>query len=575
MELKLSHTNKQNRPISKDKVIYIFGDNAELDSRISGKDKSNFEKKIELVRESALNENTRVIIGISRYNFFIAARIAEFVLGSIGKKADLTDIRIDVTKLEKLKKRLLGFIDAINSRLPNNIRAEIYDMELIEILDKFEVFYSTGSKIRWIGLNVSVIYDFLVKLDNFIDRKKYSLPGIIGEYEYRLRGLLKRFEDLFAYAKNNEDDLIRLLSVICEHAFLGPKIMVIDPHHRCNTNCTHCWVHTPSITHPKEFLDMVFPLDRFKRLIDDAAKMRLKTIVLQGDGEPLLHPNSIEMLKYAKSKGVEARFFTNGILLTEEISKKIIDIGVDEIYCSFPAGTPETYKIINPIQKPETYHKVVKNLKRLSEMKKRAWRRKPWVIVTHVIHTQNYHEIIKMAQDDVYEGVDAARFYLIRLDHMNRFLQLKENEAEEIRRQIPIAEAILKKGGVQFVDNIKFQMGNYNQKDGSWAKDVFLKGGCTIGYYFNLVPAKGDISFCCHLRTVGDLSKESFNDIWKSDRYARWRRQAKFMNQNANVKFLNGQKLYDEHCTHCDNHQTLLEVNEKLKKMGLYKYYNQ
>ena len=161
--------------------------------------------------------------------------------------------------------------------------------------------------------------------------------------------ILHKFHRLSLLGISDDDDLVRLLGIISEHTFIGPRVIVIDPHHRCNTNCTHCWVHTPKIKHTDEFLNMSFPFERFKKLIDDAAKLKVKTIILQGDGEPLLHPKSLEMLKYAKSKGLEARFFTNGILLNERVAKTVVDIGVDEIYCSFPAGTPETYKIINSI----------------------------------------------------------------------------------------------------------------------------------------------------------------------------------------------------------------------------------
>ena len=83
-----------------------------------------------------------------------------------------------------------------------------------------------------------------------------------------------------------------------------------------------------------------------------------------------MHPHSLDMLRYARKKGLDVRFFTNGILLSERIAKEVVKIGVKEIYCSFPAGTPETYKIINPMQKPATYNKVVKNLKTLMEIKK-------------------------------------------------------------------------------------------------------------------------------------------------------------------------------------------------------------
>jgi len=498
-------------------TFYFFGDFDELDDRISKK-KDNFMFKVSLLKEKIQRlEKVRIVLGISRYNFFKILSMAHYALKFFNQDIDLSWIKFNLFPMTKLMENFNNYIAEISSHLPRYIKMEIYDKDLNDILMKVQ--------------------------------------------ELALKNV------------DNEPELARLLGIVCENAFVGPRVMVIDPHHRCNTNCTHCWVHTPGVKHGKEFLDTSFPMERFKKMIDDAADLKVETIILQGDGEPLLHPNSLEMLRYARNKGLDVRFFTNGILLNEKIAREVVKIGVKEIYCSFPAGSRETYKTINPIQKPETYDKVVENLKRIMEIKKEAGVNDPRVIVTHVIHTQNHHELVKMAKDDVYEKVDAARFYLIRLDVMNDFLKLKPGEADFIKEQIPQVESILKKGGVEFVDNIKFQLENYDVKDGSWCQDTFLKKGCTIGFFFNLVPAKGDVSFCCHLRTVGDLSKDSYKDIWTSNSYRKWRIQAKHMKENTNAVFLNGQVLYDDHCTHCDNHQTILESYTKLEKYGLMTYY--
>jgi len=168
---------------------------------------------------------------------------------------------------------------------------------------------------------------------------------------------------------------------------------------------------------------------------------------------------------------------------------------------------------------------------------------------------------------------DAVRFYLIRLDVMNRFLQLKPQEIEVIKKQIPEIALILEKSKIEFVDNFEFQLEHYDEKTGAWSKDFFLSHGCTIGWYFNLIPAKYDMSFCCHLRTVGYLDKKSFKDVWNSTEYWRWRRQAKYLKDNKSARFANGQLLYDEHCDHCDNHQTIIKTMNELKKYDLYKYY--
>ena len=370
-----------------------------------------------------------------------------------------------------------------------------------------------------------------------------------------------------------ERDLLRLLGIISEQVFIGPQTIVFDPFHRCNTKCQHCWVHTPSVKHPEEFLNRKFDFELFKKIIDDASDMMTDGIILQGDGEPLMYDKFMSMLRYAKSKELGVLFFTNGILLDEEKAKEIIDLGVNEIYCSFPAGTAEVYEKISSIQPAETFYKVWDNLKKFMILKRQAGRNSPRLIVSHVIHNLNYHQLVEMAKMDADIAPDAVRFYLIRLDVMNRFLQLKPEEMDEIKKQLPIISEILKKNNIEFVDNFEFQLNHYDEKTGAWSKDFFLSNGCTIGWYFNLIPAKYDMSFCCHLRTVGYLDKKSFKEVWNSTEYWQWRRQAKYLKDNKYMKFANGQILYDEHCDHCDNHQTIIKVLNELKKYDLYKYY--
>jgi len=278
------------------------------------------------------------------------------------------------------------------------------------------------------------------------------------------------------------------------------------------------------------------------------------------------------MLRYARGKGLGILFFTNGILLNEEVAREIIDLEVNEIYCSFPAGTAGAYHKICSKQPEDTFYIITENMRRLMELRRAAGKSRPRLIISHVIHNMNYHELIEMALNDSAIRPDAVRYYLIRLDVMNRFLKLEPRHIESIKKMVPQIADILHRNEIEFVDNFEFQLGNYDEKTGAWSKDFFLKHGCTIGWYFNLIPARYDMSFCCHLRTVGYVDKRPYKDIWFSKEYKEWRRQAKYLKHNVNAKFLNGQVLYDEHCDHCDNHQTLLNNIKRLKELDLDKY---
>lgn len=487
---------------------YLLADDSELHDRIAGKD-GDFER----IR-SNISKVWPVKIGVSRYNFYCLERILRYAASLMGKETKSNSIKLDIFPVSELYFNFMDYLKKLKMTAGSlDIEFVLYDTELSNILEKIS---------------------------------RYAKDGIC-----------------------REKDLVRFLGIISEEAFIGPQTIVFDPYHRCNSNCLHCWVHTPSIKHPQEFLDRHFSLDIFKRIIDDASDMMVDGIILQGDGEPLIYDKFRDMLRYARGKRLGILFFTNGILLDEEVAREIIDLEVNEIYCSFPAGTASIYNKICPRQPEGTFYIITENLRRLMELRRQAGKSKPRLIISHVIHNMNYHELIEMALNDSTVKPDAVRYYLIRLDVMNRFLQLKPEHIESIKKMVPQIGDILHKNGIEFVDNFEFQLGNYDEKTGAWSKDFFLKHGCTIGWYFNLIPAKYDMSFCCHLRTVGYVDKKSYKDIWFSKEYKRWRRQAKYLKNNVDAKFLNGQILYDEHCDHCDNHQTILNNMRKMKELEL------
>ncbi|MCX5692609.1 MAG: radical SAM protein [Candidatus Omnitrophica bacterium] len=490
---------------------YFFADDAELHDRVSGEE-GDFER----VRAS-FDKSHPLKIGVSRYNFYCLEKVLRYGASIFGDSIDVGLLKLDIFPVDGLYGRFIDYLKKVKeAALSSNTELVLYDKELGEILEKIS---------------------------------RYAKEQIVPEKE-----------------------LVRFLGIISEEVFVGPQTIVFDPYHRCNSDCLHCWVHTPSIKHPQEFLDRCFDFEIFKRIIDDASDMMVDGIILQGDGEPLIYDKFIDMLRYARGKGLGILFFTNGILLNEKVAREIIDLEVNEIYCSFPAGTASIYSKICPKQSEKTFYIITENMRRLMELRRAAGKSKPRLIMSHVIHNMNYHELIEMALNDSKIKPDAVRYYLIRLDVMNRFLQLEPEHIESIRKMVPQIADILHKNEIDFVDNFEFQLGNYDEKTGAWSKDFFLKHGCTIGWYFNLIPAKYDMSFCCHLRTVGHVDKKSYKDVWFSKEYKRWRRQAKYLRNNAGAKFLNGQVLYDEHCDHCDNHQTLLNNIKRLRELDLDRY---
>ncbi|MFH1508448.1 MAG: radical SAM protein [Candidatus Omnitrophota bacterium] len=502
----------------KKKHGYFLGHFDELHDRVSGKAGSFDSLLQEKSDEFKKNHHARIEIGITRYNFFCISESVAFILKEIiGSNAKFAGIDFNIFPVDKIISNFGMYLKELKKRVQGlNIELVLCDPDLFNILEIIQVHAK---------------------------REKIS-----------------------------HRELVRLLGIISEHAFIGPQTIVFDPFHRCNIKCKHCFVHNPLIHHPQEFLDRQFNYETFKSIIDDAADLLVDGIILQGDGEPLLYDKFFDMLRYARSKDIGVLFFTNGSLIGLEQAREIVDLGIREIYCSFPAGTAKTYSVVTSSNQDDIFYTIVRNLKRLVEIKKEKNKSQPRLVMTHVIHHLNFNELIDMAKTDAQIGTDAARFYLIRLDDNNKHLKLTESELKIIKKDLPVAASIFRKSNIDFVDNINFQLRHYDGVSGAWSKDIFLKEGCSIGWYFCLIPALYDVSMCCHLRTVGYLNKQSFKELWNSREYRRFRIKAKFLNDNRDFVFLNGVRLYDEHCEHCDNHQTLLTNLDNLRKLGLYQF---
>jgi len=108
-----------------------------------------------------------------------------------------------------------------------------------------------------------------------------------------------------------------------------PVIANIEITTRCNLRCAFC--ARTSIRRKER--DM--PLGRFGRLLDLLPHAWRVTLV--GLGEPLLHREVADFVSEASSRGRHVTLATNAVLLTEEMSRRLIGAGLDAVAFSLDA----------------------------------------------------------------------------------------------------------------------------------------------------------------------------------------------------------------------------------------------
>lgn len=111
-----------------------------------------------------------------------------------------------------------------------------------------------------------------------------------------------------------------------------PPYYIIEPTNQCNFACSIC-PHSMYTTAEKGFMSWVLFETIIKQIQLDAQVIQLYFM-----GEPLLHPDIIDMIKLCKKRtGAKVILSSNGSLLTEEVIEPLVRSGLDELIISIDA----------------------------------------------------------------------------------------------------------------------------------------------------------------------------------------------------------------------------------------------
>jgi len=127
-----------------------------------------------------------------------------------------------------------------------------------------------------------------------------------------------------------------------------PFALHVFPAHVCNFKCSYCLHSLPhDMLAKKGFKKTVMDFSLFAKLADDATSFpkKFKVLIFAGWGEPLLHKQLAEMVDYAKRKNIAERIelVTNGVLLTNEMTRKLVDAGIDRVRISIQGLDAKKY----------------------------------------------------------------------------------------------------------------------------------------------------------------------------------------------------------------------------------------
>lgn len=312
-----------------------------------------------------------------------------------------------------------------------------------------------------------------------------------------------------------------------------PFTVVIDPSSACNLKCKYC-LH--SLSNEKlesiEFASKIMEYDSFTKIIDDLKKFpnKVKCLQLGKLGEPLVNKSLHKMIRYAKesNKFDRIEIITNGTLLTSDLSKKLIDAGIDVIRISMQGISQERYYELTGVKVDFDYFK--DEIQYLYKNKKQC-----------LIH-------LKM--------IDAG---INNIDDQNKFYEMFENICDELSIQYtaPIFSKYLK------YDNL-IKHNSVNM----FGEKLSKVSICPRPFMSISISSDGKITPCCREEvkeiTFGNINDDCIFGVWNGDKLRKFR-----LDQLSNNRY-----KY-EICNNCTLPDTTTYYEDNLDKYStdLINYY--
>jgi MoaA/NifB/PqqE/SkfB family radical SAM enzyme len=259
---------------------------------------------------------------------------------------------------------------------------------------------------------------------------------------------------------------------------------------RCNLDCAYCTEYDNSRPHPS--------LDDLKKWIRKIRELGTMRIALVG-GEPLMHPNIVEIVRYCRDLGSATSLTTNGFLLTRKLVAQLEDAGLQVMQISVDRMTP------SPITK-KTFKTILPKLDYFRDSKIS-------VHITGVICADTLPESQAVLETGLSRGIP-TEVRLVHADPMHRF-RVDRGRREELERFID--SMIERKRRGEKIHTSEAIL-NYQR---SLLRGEHVEWTCMAGYKLFFVSAQGKFWICSMVHTDKHIM-----DVTLDDLYANYRKKS-------------------------------------------------
>jgi radical SAM protein with 4Fe4S-binding SPASM domain len=276
-----------------------------------------------------------------------------------------------------------------------------------------------------------------------------------------------------------------------------PTALQIEPYGGCNIRCAMCFQGRMPLPADQQMMS----IDLYRKVIDEVSPVT-PMLYLYWRGEPLLHPQIAEMVRYAKTKAMYVFISTAATTLTEALAGDLVDAGLDFALIGMDGATRETYE---SMRRGAKFEQVTENVRRLIRLRSERAKRIPHVSLQFIVSSLNQGDLPLMKQLTRDLGADS---------YTEKTLDLYVNFTSV---QVQKALVPLFVGGT---------FSKYQKKE--TGHEYARRGPCAMATRM-VVRADGRMSLCCYDMqerfAIGNATDDHLLKLWAAPAYTSLRRQ--------------------------------------------------
>ncbi len=270
----------------------------------------------------------------------------------------------------------------------------------------------------------------------------------------------------------------------------------------CNNQCPHCYNEVSRLAMPS------LPLEHWYQVFDQIRSLGIPHVILTG-GEATLHPDFVEIVRYADSLGMVIGLNSNGRYLGHKpFMQKVASAGLNHVQVTLGSHLPEVH---NAMMGAESFHQTVKGIRTAIESGVHA-------ITNTTLMRSNAGQVEELV-DYLYElgirtfAMNGMIYSGGGFDHPNAL------HPEELPAIITHVRELAEERGMKFLW--------YTPTEYCRLSPVALGVGskkCNAGEYSICIEPNGDVLPCqSYYVDAGNFLNDPWENIWQSELFVSFR----------------------------------------------------